>query len=177
MKVILVTGASSGVGQASARLLAQAGHAVVGTSREPSRAQPLPGVDLLALDVRSDASAQSCVRGVMQRHGRIDVLVNNAGYELAGAIEETSVEEAIAQFETNFFGVHRMVQAVLPHMRERGGGQIINIASLAGIGPLPFMGLYTASKHALEGYTEVLRHELAPFGVRVSCFRRSSRRS
>jgi NAD(P)-dependent dehydrogenase (short-subunit alcohol dehydrogenase family) len=167
-KIVLVTGASSGVGQATARLLAQEGCQVFGTSRDPARAQSLPGVDLVPLDVRDDASVASCIEAVARRSGRLDVLVNNAGYELAGALEEVSLAEAKAQFETNFFGVLRMVKAVLPMMRRQGAGQIVNVSSLAGLAPIPFMGIYAASKFAVEGYTEALRHELRPFNIRVS---------
>ena len=123
---------------------------------------------MLALDVRDDDSVGACVNAVTQRAGRLDILVNNAGYELAGALEEASVDEAKAQFETNFFGVARMVTAVLPVMRRQRQGQIITISSLSGISPIPFMGLYSASKFAVEGYMEALRHELKPFGVSVS---------
>jgi short-subunit dehydrogenase len=103
-----------------------------------------------------------------QEAGRIDVLVNNAAYEVAGALEEISIEEAKAQFETNFFGVVRMVKAVLPSMRQQKQGQIINVSSLSGLSSIPFMGIYSASKFALEGYTEALRLEVDPFNIRVS---------
>jgi len=128
----------------------------------------MPGVEMLALDVCSDGSAAACVQAVVVRAGRIDVLVNNAAYELAGAVEEISLDEAKAQFETNFFGVIRMVQAVLPSMRQRKQGRIINVSSLSGISSIPFMGLYSASKFALEGYTEALRLEVKPFNIHVS---------
>jgi NAD(P)-dependent dehydrogenase (short-subunit alcohol dehydrogenase family) len=167
-KVVLITGASSGVGQATARLLAQKGYRVFGTSRNPAHANTISGVEMLALDVRSDDSVAACVRAVIQRAGQLDVLVNNAGYELAGASEEISIEEAKAQFETNFFGVLRMINAVLPLMRQQKQGQIINISSLAGLTPVPFMGIYSASKFALEGYTDALRQEVHLFNVRVS---------
>lgn len=166
-RVVLVTGASSGIGQATARLLAREGFRVFGTSRKPS-AEKADGVEMVALDVTSDESAKACVENVLKRGVRLDALVNNAGYELAGAIEETTIDEARAQFETNFFGTLRMVRVVLPHMRQRGSGHIVNMGSLAGIIPVPFLGLYSATKFALEGYTEVLRHEVRPFGVRVS---------
>jgi short-subunit dehydrogenase len=123
---------------------------------------------MLVLDVREDASVDEAVKSVMQQGTRIDVLINNAGYLLSGAIEETSIEEAKAQFDTNFFGAVRMVRAVLPSMRAHGGGRIINIGSLAGLIGVPFEGFYSASKHALEGYTASLRHEVRPFGIHVS---------
>ena len=167
-KVVLITGASSGVGQSTARLLSQKGYKVFGTSRNPASAQTISGVEVLALDVRSDDSVAACVKAVAGGAGRIDVLVNNAAYELAGALEETSIEEAKAQFETNFFGAVRMVNAVLPVMRKQKQGQIINVSSLSGVSSIPFMGYYSASKFALEGYTEALRMEVSPFNIHVS---------
>src|SRR5262245_51347675 len=121
-RAVLITGASSGVGQATARLLARNDYRVFGTSRNPASAEPLANVEMLALDVRSDASVSACLTAVVDRVGRIDVLVNNAGYELAGALEETSLAEARDQFETNFFGIVRMVSAVLPSMRRQKQG-------------------------------------------------------
>jgi NAD(P)-dependent dehydrogenase (short-subunit alcohol dehydrogenase family) len=167
-RVVLITGASSGAGQSTARLLSQRGYQVFGTSRDPAVAEHIPGVEMLALDVRADDSVGACLDAVTQMAGRLDILVNNAGYELAGALEEVSVDEAKAQFETNFFGIVRMVKAVLPVMRRQKQGQIITISSLSGISPIPFMGIYSASKFAVEGYAEVLRHELKPFGIHVS---------
>jgi short-subunit dehydrogenase len=123
---------------------------------------------MVALDVRSDASVAACVNAVSSQAGRLDVLVNNAGYELAGALEEHSMEEAKAQFETNFFGVVRMTKAVLPLMRRQKQGQIVNISSLSAFAPIPFMGMYSASKFAVDGYTEALRQELKPLNIRVS---------
>ncbi len=123
---------------------------------------------MIALDVRSDESVAAGVRAVLQKADDVDVLINNAGYELAGALEEAAIEEAKAQFETNFFGVTRMVNAILPRMRRRRRGQIINISSLTGLVSIPFLGMYSASKFALEGYTEALRHEVKPFNIYVS---------
>jgi short-subunit dehydrogenase len=167
-RVVLITGASSGVGQATARLLSRQGYTVFGTSRTPASAESLPNLTMLALDVRSDASVAACVNAVSSQAGRLDVLVNNAGYELAGALEEHSVDEAKAQFETNFFGVVRVTKAVLPFMRRQKRGQIVNISSLSGLAPIPFMGMYSASKFAVEGYTEALRLELKPLNIHVS---------
>lgn len=167
-KVVLVTGVSSGIGRAIACLLAQKGFAVIGTSRDPAGLQPVSGIQVLPLDVRSDESANACVHAVLNRAGRIDILINNAGYVQSGAIEEVSVPEAIAQFETNFFGAMRMISAALPHMRKQAGGQVINISSLVALAPTPFMGVYSASKCALAGYTEALRHEVKPFSIKVS---------
>lgn len=123
---------------------------------------------MLPLDVRLDASVHACVETVLEQAGRIDVLVNNAGYLQRGAIEEVSIEEAKAQLETNFFGVARMVKRVLPAMREQRGGTIINISSAVAMTSAPFAGFYAASKSALEGYTATLRHELSPFNIRVA---------
>ena len=167
-RVVLVTGASSGNGRATAALLAQHGYRVFGTSRRPARSPSAPGVEMLELDVCSDDSVRACVAHVLESARRIDVLVNNAGYELAGALEETSLDEARAQLETNFFGVVRMVKAVLPAMRVRRSGHVVNVSSLAGLVAGPFMGIYSASKFALEGFGEALRHEVKPFGIHVS---------
>ena len=167
-RVVLITGASSGIGQSAARLFAQRGYKVFGSSRNPTVATAIPGVEIVPLDVRADDSVRACVESVSSRNGRIGVLINNAGYELAGALEELSVEEARTQFETNFFGVVRVVNAVLPIMRQQQHGQIINVSSLAGLSPIPFMGMYSASKFALEGYTEALRQEVRPFNIHVS---------
>src|SRR2546422_6503660 len=166
-QTVLVTGASSGIGQATAQLLAERGHRVFGTTRKPGAAQA-SGFTMVGLDVRSDDSVRGCVDQVLSQAGRLDVLVNNAGYTLMGAAEETSVAEAKAQFETNFFGVVRMVNAVLPGMRAAGAGKIINISSLAGNTAIPFSAFYSATKFALEGYSESLWYEVSPFGISVS---------
>jgi NAD(P)-dependent dehydrogenase (short-subunit alcohol dehydrogenase family) len=167
-RVVLVTGASSGVGQSTARLLARENYKVFGTSRNPGIVEAIPGVEMLPLDVRADDSVRACVEAVSSRAGHIHVLINNAGYELAGAVEELTSEETRAQFQTNFFGVVRMVHAVLPAMRQLRRGHIVNVSSLAGVSSIPFLGMYCASKFALEGYTEALRHEVKPFNIRVS---------
>src|SRR5215472_17175822 len=168
-KVAVITGVSSGIGRAIFGLLSQIGFRVFGTARgkvEPKG--PLEEVDLILLDVRDDDSVRSCVRTVVDRAGRIDALVNNAGYTLIGSLEETTIEEAKQLFETNFFGVLRMTQAVLPLMRGQGSGRIINIGSVVGFVPAPYQGIYCASKHALEGYSESLDHEVRQFGIRIS---------
>ena len=167
-KIVLITGASSGIGKAVARRLAGGEYVVFGTSRDPSGSGEIPGVKLLPLDVRSDHSVSACVQAVLDQAGGLDVLINNAGYALTGAVEEASLEEAKEQFETNFFGIARMVKAVLPVMRRRGRGRIIHISSLAGLAPMPYQGFYSASKHALEGYSEALRQEVKPFNIHVS---------
>src|SRR5262245_20846752 len=123
---------------------------------------------MLALDVRADDSVKACVDAVFSRIGRFDALINKAGYERAGAPEELSAEGARDQFETNFFGVVRVVKAVMPFMRQQKHGHIINVSSLAGLSPIPFLGIYSAGKFALEGYTEALRHEVKPFNIHVS---------
>ncbi|UJR86956.1 SDR family NAD(P)-dependent oxidoreductase [Sandaracinus amylolyticus] len=161
-RIALVTGASSGLGLATATTLAARGFRVFGTSRSGSGGPP--GTEMRALDVDDDASVRACVGAL----GRIDVLVNNAGRAVVGACEETSADEARALFETNLLGVMRMVAAVLPIMRAHGGGTIVNVGSLSGFVGVPFHGVYAASKHALAGYTEALRLEVAPDGVRVS---------
>jgi len=168
-KVALVTGVSSGIGRATAELLSGRGFRVFGTMRRPSETHgPWGNVEIVPLDVRHEESVRSCVRRVHEQAGRIDALVNNAGYALIGSLEETSIEEAKALFETNFFGVLRMSQAVVPIMREEGYGRIANIGSVAGFLPMPYQGIYAASKHALEGYSESLDHEVRQFGIRVS---------
>ncbi|WP_406432022.1 oxidoreductase [Streptomyces sp. NBC_00631] len=166
-RVALVTGASSGIGKETALALLAAGFTVVGTSRDTSRVTPLDGVTFLDLDVASDASAAAAVQEVSERFGRIDVLVNNAGVGSTGAAEETSVDQAQVIFDTNVFGVMRMVNEVLPHMRAQRRGRIINISSVLGFLPQPYMAAYAASKHAVEGYTESLDHEVRDQGVRA----------
>ena len=166
-RTVLVTGASSGLGLATASLLASRGFVVFGTSRNPSKAGRRD-FQMLTLDVDSDDSVRTCVKDVVDQAGNLDVLVNNAGYALTGAIEETSTMEAKSQFETNFFGVVRLVNRVLPIMRKRRSGQIINVGSIAGLAGSPLEGFYTAAKFALEGYTESLRLEVREFNIKVS---------
>jgi short-subunit dehydrogenase len=166
-RVALVTGASVGIGEAAARALVGAGFTVYGTSRRAAAGETRDGVVLLPLDVTDDESVAGVVREVLERSGRIDVLVNNAGVGVAGAAEESSIEQARALFETNVFGAIRMTRAVLPHMREQGSGRIINVSSVLGFLPAPFMALYAATKHAIEGYSESLDHEVRDHGVRV----------
>ena len=165
-KTALVTGVSSGIGQATAKLLAERGFQVFGAARKPE-AVLLPNVTIIALDVQSDDSVQRCVDNVLRKAGRIDALVNNAGFAVIGAIEESSIRQAQGILETNFFGVVRMTKAVLPAMRSLSSGRIINLSSVSGLLPTPYMGFYAASKHALEGYTESLDHEVRTFGIRA----------
>jgi NAD(P)-dependent dehydrogenase (short-subunit alcohol dehydrogenase family) len=166
-KVVLVTGVSSGIGRATAERFAKQGCVVFGTVRNVQRAQATPGVDLIEMDVRDETSVQRAVQGIVAKARRIDVLVNNAGGTLVGAIEETSIAEAQALFDTNVFGALRTSQAVLPHMRAQRSGRIINVSSVLGFLPAPYMGLYSATKHAIEGLSETLDHEVRNFGVRV----------
>jgi short-subunit dehydrogenase len=166
-RVALVTGASAGIGEAAASALADAGFTVYGTSRKAAPGETRGGVVFLPLDVTDDDSVAGVVREVLQRSGRIDVLVNNAGVGVSGAAEESSIEQARALFETNLFGSIRTTRAVLPHMREQGSGRIINVSSVLGFMPAPFMALYAATKHAIEGYSESLDHEVREHGVRV----------
>src|SRR5215210_3152599 len=167
-KTALVTGASSGIGEATAQRLATAGYRVYGTSRRGAQAGQR-SFEMLPLDVTSDESVEAAVREVMRREGRIDLLVKNAGFGVAPAgAEESSIEQARSIFDTNFFGIVRMTRAVVPHMRQQGGGRIINIGSVLGFMPAPYMALYAATKHAIEGYSESLDHELRTRGIRVS---------
>jgi NAD(P)-dependent dehydrogenase (short-subunit alcohol dehydrogenase family) len=167
-KTALVTGASSGIGQATARRLAKAGYQVYGTSRHRAESG-LQSFDMLALDVTRDESVQAAVDDLMRLEGRIDLLVNNAGFGIApAAAEESSIEQARSIFETNFFGIVRMTRAVVPHMRRQRSGRIINIGSVLGFLPMPYGALYAATKHAVEGYSESLDHELRTMGIRVS---------
>src|SRR3954447_24229630 len=166
-QVALVTGASSGIGEAAAHELLAAGFTVYGTSRKAAAGEERDGVVFLPLDVTDDQSVADAVRAVLARSGRIDVLVNNAGLGVTGAAEESSIDQARALFETNLFGSIRMTRAVLPHMRERGSGRIINLSSVLGLLPAPFGALYAATKHAMEGYSESLDQEVREHGVRV----------
>jgi NAD(P)-dependent dehydrogenase (short-subunit alcohol dehydrogenase family) len=166
--IALVTGASSGIGEATAQRLAMAGYKVYGSSRR-GVASGQRSFAMLPLDVTSDESVEAAVRELIRLEGRIDLLVNNAGFGVAPAgAEESSIEQAKAIFETNFFGLIRMTRAVLPHMRRQGNGRIINIGSVLGFLPMPYGALYAATKHAVEGYSESLDHELRTRGIRVS---------
>ncbi|MEO8245445.1 MAG: oxidoreductase [bacterium] len=165
--VALITGASSGIGRASALSLVAAGYRVFGTSRKPTNTAPR-GVTMLVADVTDDRLVEQLVAEVLATAGRIDLLVNNAGYALSGAAEESSIGQVQALFDTNFLGVVRVTNAILPIMRQQGRGRILNIGSVVGLIPGPFGAYYAASKHAIEGYSESLDHEVRPFGIRVS---------
>jgi len=166
--ITLVTGASSGIGEATATRLATAGNKVYGTSRRGAEAGQR-SFAMLPLDVTSDESVEAAVKELIRLESRIDLLVNNAGFGVAPAgAEESSIDQAKAIFETNFFGLLRMTRAVAPHMRRQGSGRIINIGSVLGFLPMPYGALYAATKHAVEGYSESLDHELRTRGIRVS---------
>src|SRR5689334_21581778 len=166
--IALVTGASSGIGEATATRLAAAGYKVYGTSRRAQQPGQRP-FSMLPLDVTDDSSVEAVMGELMRREGRIDLLVNNAGVGVAPAgAEESSIAQAKAIFETNFFGLVRMTRAVVPHMRRQGRGRIVNIGSVLGFLPMPYGALYSATKHAVEGYSESLDHELRTRGIRVS---------
>jgi short-subunit dehydrogenase len=166
-KVALITGASSGIGRSTALLLVERGFRVFGTSRKPRQSKH-DSIEMVQLEVCSDTSVTECMLTVVQQVGRIDILINNIGDGIAGAAEETNLDEAKSVFEANFFGTVRMVNAILPIMRQQKGGQIINLSSIGGLIGIPFRSFYSASKFALEGYTEALRHEVKRFNIRVS---------
>lgn len=167
-QVVMVTGVSSGIGRATAEKFAKRGCRVFGTVRNTSKAMPIPGVVLIEMDIRDEASVQHGIQTVIDHAKRIDVLVNSAGVTLLGATEEASIAEAQTLFDTNFFGVLRMIKAVLPQMREQRSGRIVNVSSVLGFLPAPYMALYSASKHAVEGLSETLDHEVRQFGIRVA---------
>ena len=164
--VAVVTGASTGIGRATASALAEAGFRVFGTSRKP--ASELAAVKMLACDVSDDASVARLAANVLAEAGRIDLLVNNAGIGLLGAAEESSIAQAQRLFDVNVFGVMRVTNAVLPIMRRQKRGRIINVSSVLGLIPAPFNALYASTKHAIEGYSESLDHEVRTQGIRVA---------
>lgn len=168
-KTALVTGASSGIGESAALLLKQSGHTVVGAARRVERMKELEerGVEVLPLDVTNEDSMLACVETITKRHGGVDILVNNAGYGSYGAVEDVPLNEARHQFEVNLFGLARLTQLVLPHMRDNKFGRIINITSVGGKIYTPFGAWYHATKHALEGWSDALRVEVQPFGIDV----------
>jgi NAD(P)-dependent dehydrogenase (short-subunit alcohol dehydrogenase family) len=164
-KVVLITGASSGIGQATAEHLAHRGYVVYGTSRrETPQVEPFRWI---RMDVSDDDSVAQGVRQVLEAEGHIDVLINNAGMGIAGAVEDTTVSEADLQMNTNFMGVFRLTKAVLPGMRERRSGMIVNLSSIGGLIAVPFQALYSASKFAMEGFSEALRLEVRDFNIKV----------
>lgn len=164
-RVVLITGASSGFGKAIAEYLSSKGFIVYGTSRNPEITNT--PYEMLKLDVTDDRSVKSCIAELVSREGHIDVLINNAGIAIAGSAEDLLIEEFRLQMETSFMGVVRMCREVLPHMRLKNRGLIINIGSIAGIVAVPFHSAYSSAKFALEGYTEAMRIELKPYGIKT----------
>jgi NAD(P)-dependent dehydrogenase (short-subunit alcohol dehydrogenase family) len=168
-KIVLITGASSGIGKEAARTLKKAGSVVYGAARRREMMRDLEsdGIRVLQLDLTDEDSIEACVKSIIEREGRIDILVNNAGYGSYGAIEDIPISEARRQFEVNLFGLARLTQAVLPSMRAKRFGRIVNISSIAGKIYTPFGGWYHATKFALEGFSDCLRLELESFGINV----------
>lgn len=166
-KTAIVTGASTGIGRASAEALARAGFTVFGTSRRAA-GNGSNRVSMLTCNVTDDEAVNGLVSTVLSQTGRIDVLVNNAGIGLLGGAEESSISQVQALFDVNLFGVMRVTNAVLPAMRRLGQGRIINISSVLGLLPAPYSAHYSATKHALEGYSESLDHEIRAFSIRVA---------
>ncbi len=166
--VVVITGVSSGIGRITAEKFVKQGYRVFGTVRNLSKTQAFAGVELVEMDVRDEDSVKRGIQTIIDKAKRIDVLVNNAGHSLLGAMEETSIDEARMLFDTNFFGVLSTTKAVLPHMRNQRSGRIVNVSSVVGFLPAPYMALYSASKHAVEGLSESLDHEVRQFGIRVA---------
>lgn len=166
-KVVLITGCSTGIGRDLAQRLTQSGYTVAATARKMETLEPVPAALKLQLDVTSQRSVDEAVARTIKQFGRIDVLVNNAGYALRGAVEEVPVEQVQEMFDANVFGVMRMIRAVVPHMRHQKAGRIINISSIVGRLVTPVNGTYSSTKFALEALSNALRLELAPFGIRV----------
>jgi len=168
--IILVTGASSGIGQATADRFVKAGHLVFGTSRKAKFNEPVnpSSVNMIPMETTDEKSVKKAVDFVLKKAGGLDLLVNCAGFGIAGSIEGVPVSQAKKQFDVNFFGTLSVIQSVLPHFREQGKGQIINIGSVAGYIPIPFQSMYSASKFALESLTETLAMETKKFGITVS---------
>lgn len=175
-KVVLITGASSGIGRAAAEYLMKKGFHVYGTSRKASGnieesedSDALTGgfFKMISMDVTDEESVDKAVNSVIEKEGHIDVLVSNAGAGIAGSVEDVSMEEARSQFEVNFFGTLRVIKSILPFMRKQGYGKIIAISSVAGVISIPYQAHYSSSKYAVEGLAEALRYEVAPFGIKV----------
>ncbi len=169
--VVLITGASSGIGKSCAEYMAGLGYKVYGTSRkvQGNAFEELDnGVTMVRMDVCSQESVKETVESIISREGEIGIVVNNAGMGIAGAVEDTSPQEVFLQMDTNFFGVHRVIRQILPHMREKGRGLIINMSSVGALFPIPYQSMYVAAKAAVEGMTGSLRNELRPFGIKVS---------
>ena len=169
-KVVLVTGSSSGIGRSTVESFSAAGWTVVATMRTPQKEkllQKLPGVELIALDVTDNDSIKTVVKKVFEDHGRIDAVVNNAGYGLVGVFEDTTEEQIRRQFDTNVFGLMSVCREVIPFMRSQGFGHIINVSSVGGRITLPLYSAYHSTKWAVEGFTESLQFELGGFGIKT----------
>lgn len=166
-KIVLITGCSTGIGHDLAQRLARVGYSVIATARHPETLADLSVALALPLDVTDPKSVAAATEEIVSRFGRIDVLVNNAGYALRGALEEAPVDDVEAMFDVNVFGVLRMIRAAAPYMRRQGSGHIINISSIAGRCSTPGSGAYSATKFAVEALSDALRWELAPFGIQV----------
>ncbi|MBI9041297.1 SDR family oxidoreductase [Lutibacter sp.] len=166
-KVVLITGGSSGIGKSIGEYLSEKGFIVYGTSRNPEKCLNHP-FKLVALDVNSEKSILNAVNEVIKVEGKLDILINNAGMGITGPIEDTPTEEMRKVFDTNLFGAIDVMKAVLPHMRKQQSGLIINISSIAGYMGLPFRGIYSATKGALELVTEAVRMEVKNFGIQVT---------
>lgn len=170
MKVILITGATSGIGFETAKFLTKQGHIVYGAGRQEEKLKRLKaaGIKPINLDVTSEESTKIAVESILKKEGKIDILINNAGYGSYGAIEDVSLQEAQKQFDVNLFGVARLTQLVLPHMRKQMSGRIINISSMGGRITTYFVAWYHATKYALEAFSDALRMEVKEFGIDVS---------
>ncbi|MBF0200658.1 MAG: SDR family NAD(P)-dependent oxidoreductase [Desulfamplus sp.] len=166
-RVVLITGASSGIGKCTADYLTTKGYTVYGTSRHPESCPEIKNGFMIKMDVRDTASVKEAIAHIIEKEGRIDVLVNNAGFGIGGAIEDTSTEMVKSLFDTNFFGICRVLQEVLPVMKQQAEGLIINMSSIGGIIGLPFQGIYSASKFAVEGLSEALYKELFSTVIKV----------
>ncbi|MHA1260462.1 MAG: SDR family oxidoreductase, partial [Candidatus Heimdallarchaeaceae archaeon] len=164
---VLLVGASRGIGRTTAEFLQRKGYKVYGTTRNLSQVEKT-SFEMIELDVTKDDTVERCIQQILDKEGRIDVLINNAGFALCGALKDITVEELKQQFETNFFGVHRMITKVLPHMLERKEGRLINIGTLGGRVGLPSQAAYSTSKAALANYTDSLRMELMSYNIKVS---------
>src|SRR5437879_1271262 len=172
-QTVLITGATNGLGKAAALLLAERGYRVFAAGRSSDKRAQLDALakekhlplETMQMDVCDDASVQTAIASIYQKAGALDVLINNAGFVQVGAVEDLSMEDWRRQFETNFFGVIRVTQAVLPRMRERRKGRILMMSSVSGFVTPPTQGAYSASKHAIEALSNALRHELYPYGI------------
>lgn len=179
--VVLVTGASSGIGKSIAQYLVRQGYRVYGTSRKPQTGTGLDitasrrdsgtsadSVHMLQMDVCNEESVKAAIEKIIELESEIGIVINNAGMGIAGSVEDTSAEEAFLQFDTNFFGVHRVIRQVLPYMRKARRGLIVNISSVGALFPIPYQSMYVAAKAAVEGMSGSLRNELKPFGIKVA---------